>query len=474
MSGKPDILSAIPSNRTSRFMRSALLLASACLLSAPSASMSAQHGGPSMHVTPGTTVLAGDSIGVTLDGLPAGASVDLTAERLIVSSFHGGRRILFRSRARFTATADGRVELATAAPTAGSYSGADPRGLFWSMVPTPDSIDDTMRPNRVRLVARAAGAVIADTTIVFQNSLPQLRIDSVPGFPGALLASLPGGGRRPVIIVLGGSEGGSGAARSEGARLASRGFAVLGLPYYSPAQAPGGPREIEALPASFTDIPVDRLEQAYRWLRTRDDVDPERIALFGGSKGAELALLAAAHFPWVKAVVAVAPSDVVWEGWGWEVEPGTRSSFSLNGQALPFVPYDGMMDELMKLQTGEPIHIRRFHDRGRALYADRIAAARIPVERFRGRLMLIAGDDDQLWSSGEMARSIVAARRAAGLETVALIFPDAGHLLNGSGWSPTTHYDMGQQKHGGRPDANARAQAQAWPAMLEFLHAALR
>ena len=69
-------------------------------------------------------------------------------------------------------------------------------------------------------------------------------------------------------------------------------------------------------------------------------VDIDRFGLFGGSKGAEFALIAASRYPWIDSVVAYAPTDLVWEGWGLEVieAEGTRSSFSFEGEALPFMP----------------------------------------------------------------------------------------------------------------------------------------
>ena len=441
-------------------------------LSSASASAQSTATSASFSITPGTTVLAGNPLTIALVGVPPRSQVRVDAERLVFSSFHNGKRLLFRSHAEF-ASGKGTVDLGSAAPTSGSYAGVDVRGLFWSMVATSDSVPTGAQPNQVRLRARVGGRVVADTTIVFLNALPEVRVEQVAAFPGALLASLPGGGRRPVIIILGGSDGGSRAAR-EAPKFASQGYAVLGLPYHSPAAGPRAPRELPELPADFADIPVERLNAVYDWLRTRDDVDPERIALYGSSKGAEMALLAASHFPWIRAVVAVAPSDVVWEGWGWGVIPGTRSSFSLNGTSLPYVPFEGFLDEMANMQSGAPIHIRRFHDRGRAAHPEAVDAARIPIERFRGKLMLVAGEDDQSWNSAAMTRSITARRAAAGLETVALIFPDAGHLLNGNGWSPTTHYNVGQEQSGGTPMATARAQAEVWTAMLDFLRNALR
>ncbi len=427
----------------------------------------------SFQIAPANPVLAGEPVSISLSGLPASSEVKITAERMIVS-FGQTKPALYRASATFAVGADGKLDLATAAPKSGSYKGADIRGLFWSMTPVGGEAPADRKVQQVRLVASSADKELANANIEFINSLPEVKIEKVEKFPGAVFASLPGTAKRPVIIVLGGSEGGSSAARDESPRLASRGFAVLGLPYYSPGQWPSNKREIEALPEAFADIPVDRLNEAYEWLKARPDVDATRIALYGGSKGAEFSLIAASNFSWITSVVASVPSDVVWEGWGPGTSPGQRSSFSLNGKPLPFVPYKDFMEEFMGFQTNTDVKIRRPQDKGRAANPAAAVKARIPVEKFKGPLMVIGGHDDQLWASGMMAQIIAEKRAEHGLETVALIYPDAGHYLTGNGWGQTTQYNAGLNKSGGTPEGNARAQADAYPKMMAFLKRTLR
>ncbi len=83
--------------------------------------------------------------------------------------------------------------------------------------------------------------------------------------------------------------------------------------------------------------------------------------------------------------------------------------------------------------------------------------------------MLVAGQDDQVWNSAMMAHNIAERRAEAKLETVSLIYSDAGHYLSGTGYDPTTQYDVGLMKGGGTPMGNAQAQADAWPKTITFL-----
>ncbi len=67
----------------------------------------------------------------------------------------------------------------------------------------------------------------------------------------------------------------------------------------------------------------------------------DRVVLLGVSKSAEAFLLYAADDPRVDAVVALAPSHVVWANVGpgpdGELRP-QHSSWSRGGEPLPFVP----------------------------------------------------------------------------------------------------------------------------------------
>lgn len=422
----------------------------------------------------GGDVVAGEPLAIALSGLPPGAEVEVVAERA-VTDFTGRR--LYRAQAKFASDARGRIDLAAQAPLpGGSYTGTDARGLFWSMQPVPGAPAPALADGEIRLVARdATGRELATRSVRIRAAAPDLQWRDAAPFPGARLAFRPGEGRRPAIIALGGSEGGRFILQSAGL-LASHGYVVLGLPYYSPGGfGPNGPTppDLPALPAAFADIPLERLEAARDWLAQQPEVDPDRIALYGVSKGAEFVLLAASRMAWPKSVVAIVPTDVVWEGWGPGVEPGRRSSFAWKGEPLPFVPYVDFEAEFRGFRTGEPVIIRRPQDKGRAANPDRVAAARIPVERIAGPVLVAGSHGDQVWDSGGMAEAIAKTRAAAGRETVALVYRDAGHGLSATGWGPTTQYNAGPMKMGGHPAADARAQAEVFARTLDFLKATL-
>ena len=90
-----------------------------------------------------------------------------------------------------------------------------------------------------------------------------MKTEKVDRFPGSVCEYPESETKRPAIIVLGGSETVVGWHANLRRCSASRSFAVLGLPYYSPVQFPATNQRFPRLPASFADIPVERLNDAY-------------------------------------------------------------------------------------------------------------------------------------------------------------------------------------------------------------------
>ncbi len=301
-------------------------------------------------------------------------------------------------------------------------------------------------------VAAAPGAQVAPTEVMVGDELPY-----------AYFATPDGEGPFPVVIVLGGSEGGDGGSRSSAPRFIEQGYAVLGLHYYSPGYLPAD-RQLPELPEAFDSIPLEKLAIPRDWLSSRDDVDADDIGLYGVSKGAEFVLAGASRIDGFAAVVAIVPSDVIWEGWGPNAVAGEVSSFSWEGEALPFVPYLGMEEEFKKYAIpGATVRLRTPQDAGRRANPDRVPAARIRVEDIDEPVLVAGGDADDVWNSGAMAQNIAERRaEAGGLETVSLIFPGASHALSGMG----IQRPEGEKQY---DDATLAAQQEIWPATLAFL-----
>jgi len=202
-------------------------------------------------------------------------------------------------------------------------------------------------------------------------------------------------------------------------------------------------------------VPLESFEEPLATLHERCD----RLVVMGTSRGAEAALLLGALHPEIDAVVAVSAPHVVWAALA--QERPQRSSFTRGGEPLSFVPYDDDWEP-----DTEPAEFVGMYEQSLETYADRVPAARIPVERVTGEVLLVAGGDDRLWPSCDMAEEIVARRSAAGLTTSLVVHPRAGHrvVLPGEQPAPRSHL-----VHGGTPEADADLGQLVWPRLVELL-----
>jgi dienelactone hydrolase len=246
------------------------------------------------------------------------------------------------------------------------------------------------------------------------------------------------------VLVLAGS---SGAVEDDRARLlAAHGATALALRWF------GGP---EQQPGPF-EVPLETFVEALDLLAGECD----RLAVLGASFGAEAALLVAARDARVRAVVAVAPSPVVWAG----VDEGRQTShWTHHGRPLDFVPFD----ESWTPHTDPPAYRSLY---ARSLAADPAAAERaaIPVEQIDGEVLVVGGEDDQVWPGADFARAVADRRTAHGRGTRVLTHARAGHRVTFPG--ETAGARGRAMARGGTPEADAELGAAAWPHVVEVLH----
>jgi dienelactone hydrolase len=436
---------------------------------------------PRLDVSPRTAVVD-QPIAVRATGLRAGTEATLRVHATDAS----GRE--WRSEAVFRADAKGTVDVSRDAPVRGTYTGVERMGLFWAMDRQPAAggasmpaepaggLQALMLPPTKPPFARAPSGGIATTlellldgavadTVVIDRRLTAADTTFVEireqGLIGRLYAP---GGRRPAVIVLGGSNGGIAPAYAP--TLAAHGFTTFSLAYF---QAPG-------LPPDLVEIPLEYFGRALDWLRRRPEVDPERIAVLGLSRGGELALLLGTEFDVVRAVVAFSPSSVVWEGairdparQGLAAVRADRSAWSREGRPLPYARKRITPELEQKIAAGERFAVIEYHS------PEAVSAAPpesfIPIERSRASMLLISGRADRMWPSAAMAEQVVARRRAA--KDAAPIehraYDEASHVLHDA-WLPPQYGGT----MGGTAAGTIHAYEDYWPRVIDFLRRALR
>ena len=255
--------------------------------------------------------------------------------------------------------------------------------------------------------------------------------------------------RGPGILMLGGSEGGIGDGVTRNAiDLQSKGFSVLSPSYF------GAPRQ----PASLEHVALETFDRALEWLGRQAEVDPERMAVVGHSKGAEAALLIGVRHPDLRAVVAAAPSSVVWDGIDWSNPINPDSSWTADGKPLPSLPF-GLWRPWR--------HIGRVYEDGLKNLSQH-RDAEIPVERIEAPVLLLCGEADTLWPACPMSRRL----RSRSAKVTLLAYERAGHSAFGPRL-PNGHPDLSDRWSGGTADANNKARAVGWPQVIRFLRTQL-
>ncbi|MCA9595105.1 MAG: acyl-CoA thioesterase/BAAT N-terminal domain-containing protein [Myxococcales bacterium] len=329
----------------------------------------------------------GDPVTIEVTGMPPGSSVTLRARADIVNQEA-------ESWATYTADASGTVNVDTTSAVDGSYTGVEPEGLVWSMTPATDTADE-LAFDDFRVRVESEGATVAEGTLgryYLADDVTQMDVVE-SGLVGAFYA--PPGGAHPTLITFGGSEGGLTGGQTLAWYYASLGYSVLALAYFN----------VPGLPQYLTQVPLEYFDTARQWLETRPEADTTRIAVMGGSRGGELALALGATFPWVKAVIASVPSGV---SWGAPQLGNTEvSSWTYQSQGLAFVPFDWTAQPTFT-QDADGVELE--HDR--ALFESSIAKATptkldlasFRVEQTQGPILMIAGADDQLWPSCQLAQ----------------------------------------------------------------------
>lgn len=407
--------------------------------------------------------------------MPAGTRVTIRARGL------DQRGAWWASWAAFIVPDGDILDLASTAPTEGSYIGADPMGLIWSMIredgSSADQVTtaDVLAPVPLLLTAEYHDQPIASRR-VDRLRLPDgvTRTDiRTQGLVGSLFT--PQDGPCPGVLLLGGSEGGL--HEDDAALLAAHGYTVLALAYFG----------VVGVPSHLVRLPVEYFGRALRHLACHDDVRGQRVAVVGASFGGQAALLAGAMFDDVAVVVSLAGSGVITQGIDGDIVDGDFlrimdtevAPWTWRGAPLPFITDPATPAVRRQAMAGEPVVMRPAFEYGMQ-DTERLAAATIPVERIQGAVLLISAGDDHQWPSDALS-DIALSRLSAYRHPYAyqhVRYPAAGHGICVPPFLPTTDTIVPGPgvllALGGTPADTAAAQHAAWTCTLDFLATHLR
>lgn len=351
--------------------------------------------------------------------------------------FVDGYDIEWTSRATFRADFGGTVDLSGQPPVEGSYEGTDPMGLVWSAHGHGAAYAISLRPPPMTITAETEGKTasvrVVRDLLTKEIACTDVREGGLYGrfFRPASDEPVPG------VLVLGSSEGGLASyVVREAALLARHGFAALALAYFY----------FGSLPDRLARIPLEYFGGAIGWLEGQASVRGDRLGVMGTARGGELALLLGAYYHELKAIVSYVGSGIVFPS-----PTGSEPAWTFRGKPLPWVP--------------NPFDILQAKP-------EQLEKAQIPVERTNGPVLLISGDEDQIWPSTQLSQVAMDRLRRSErpYHDEFRPYPDAGHGIQ----PPYLPATPGTYYYGGDLKGNALANEDSWQRVLGMLDDALR
>ena len=447
-------------------------------------------GGDQRAIEVTEAALRDETVAVRLTGFESGTAVTVRA----ASADYDPEGPRWTSWATFEADENGEVALSEQSPVEGTYEGTDAMGLFWSMTPvtadaetgptaagrpTPTGTPVGTSPGTegsegipegydvtLRAVVDGETAATARTTRRYVAEGVRRESVATDRAVGELFLP-PGEGPHPGVLALHGSGGRP--WLSMGQALASRGYATFAIQYFDPAG------EADPVPGALVEVPLSYFDDARAWLVEQPAVEDGSVGVVGASKGGEAALLVGAEFDWPRAVVAYAPSCYAWSGievdrgdWGIQFSQAESSSWARDGDPVPYLRVQGRAE---RTENGKLATLPAYRRGIERASAERRDAAFIPVEEIDAPLLVVAGEDDQLWESAAFGRQIADRLddEGAGFEYDLRAYDRAGHSI-GVPYTPTvTAVSNIRLAMGGTLAADARAEADSWPRVRDWL-----
>jgi len=225
--------------------------------------------------------------------------------------------------------------------------------------------------------------------IISSNSFSQITL-ATPNVESILY--LGNGNNQPLVVGLGGSEGGnawtSNYWKKTRDQFIEEGYAFLAIGYFG----------AKGTPDTLQKIAIEDIHYAIEVATRNKKINKRKIAIVGGSRGADLGLLLGSYYKDIKCVVGIVASNVSFPG---NTSHFTTSSWTYQKKELPFVPVnEAAVPYLMK---------RDLRGTFEAMLKDTIATknALIKVENINGPILLVSATRDEICPSTAMAEQMI-------------------------------------------------------------------
>ncbi|XP_077444026.1 acyl-coenzyme A thioesterase 1 [Stigmatopora argus] len=400
-----------------------------------------------LKILPSVRCLFDKLVQLKVEGLAPHKPVELRT-RLV-----DDKGVVFKASALYKADEKGLVDVSITPSLSGSYTGVEPMGLWWSMVPdTPHKRivkKNVLTPTLVEIAVHngVTGEMLASETNEREYMTEGMRrIPVQEGRVRGVLFIPPGKGPFPGIIdlyILGG-----GLNEQRACLLANKGFVVLALAYYGYQDLPKNPKNLD----------LEYFEEAVNFLQKHPEVRGPGIGIISMSHSGALALSMASFFSGITATVCINGCS------GNTVIP-------LHYKDIVFPPLPPVYWKV-KIRKSWLIDIRDVTP-DPTLKKNR--ASLIPIERANCHFLFAVAEDDRNWRSAFFAEQAASILKSHGKESFEVVcYPKAGHFLEvpHMPFCPSSfHAAVGRAvMFGGEPKAHSEAQVDLWERVQEFFN----
>jgi uncharacterized protein len=226
-------------------------------------------------------------------------------------------------------------------------------------------------------------------TLVFFKSFTQITLNT-PNTQSILYVGK--GKKQPLIVGLAGSEGGNAWTsdywKKTRDQFIEKGYAFLAIGYF----------KAKGTPDTLQKIAIEDVHNAILEATKNRNINKKKVAIVGGSRGADLALLIGSYYKDIKCVVGIVASHATFPG---NTNHFSTSSWTYQNKELPFVPVNE--DAVPFLMKGD---LRGTFE---AMLKDSIAEekALIHIENINGPILLVSATKDKICPSTPMSEKMV-------------------------------------------------------------------
>ena len=255
-----------------------------------------------------------------------------------------------------------------------------------------------------------------------------------------------------VVVCYGGSEGSPNFEEAQ--RLAKEGYETLAVFMFG----------MKNQQKTLVKIPLEQFEDVLKYVNKNIE-GKTPITVLAASKGAEYALNLATKYDEISNLVLIAPSAYTFAGLDFD---NYGSSWTWKGKEIEYVDIKNssfltfIKNIIVPIIIKSPVQYKAIYDNAAEQDLERTRKL-IPAQNIKANILMIVGEDDQMWGSYEMAKIIQSYNKNAIISS----HKNAGHIFEGTGVVNTPNIRL---RLGGTSDGNKKAKLEEEKVINNFLN----